>query len=172
MPKSWLHIALIAVVLCCFVPRSVAQSSFADKVCFERVTKVTHLSTSGANVWVEVSNLTHLRLVAKRAEVKIMDSGVSVAAISLRDKVVIPRHGTYEVLVPLRFKARSTFSVLRLLRRVVAGDTEPLTLSYDIRAGVSVYKRNFSGENIAISKILDNFAISNEMLRELLDKLR
>lgn len=172
MPKSWLHIALIAVVLCCFVPRSVAQSSFADKVRFERVTRVTHLSTSGANVWVEVSNLTHLRLVAKRAEVKIMDHGENAAVISLRDKVVIPRHGTYEVLVPLRFKARGVFSVLRLLRRVVAGDTEQLALSYDLRAGVSVYKRNFSGENIAISKFLDNFAISNEMLRELLDKLK
>ena len=41
------------------------------------------------------------------------------------------------------------------------------TIDYRVRAGLKVLKLNFSDKNVAVSEILNNFALSNESLREL-----
>ncbi|MBQ8775634.1 MAG: hypothetical protein IJZ50_07290 [Alistipes sp.] len=144
--------------------------SIASKIKIERIERVTHLSSTGANVWVEMTNDTHLRLVAKFANVEIFDNGKSLGVISLRDKVVLRRNRTETVLVPLRFESRSSFALLKMLRLVLKRDAG-LTISYNLRGGISVYKRTISAENIAISKFLDKFAISNSVIEDLISKL-
>lgn len=148
---------------------SVARN-IASKIHINRIERVTHLSSTGANVWVEMTNESHLRLVAKRAEVEIFDDGKSLGIISLRDKVVLRRNRTETVLVPLRFESRTSFALLRMLRLVLKRD-EGLTISYRLRGGISIYKKSISGENVAISKFLDKFAISNSVIEDLINKL-
>lgn len=169
--KGLRYILLFAALL--FVA-PVAQASIVggimSKIKIERIERVTHLSSSGANVWVEMTNDTHLRLVAKRAEVEIFDNGRSLGVVSLRDKVVLRRNRTETVLVPLRFESRSSFALLKMLRLVLKRD-EGLTISYKVRGGISIYKKSISGENVAISKFLDKFAISNSLIEDLINKL-
>ena len=161
----------MAVVLLGTATPLIAKERLANKVRVERIVKVSHLSTTGMNIWVEVTNDTRLRLVAKSADVDLFIDGRHTATISLRDKVILPRHKTSTVLVPLRFKSHNSFVLARLLRQIIRGDNEKVTASYRVRAGISVYKKNFSGENIAILKFLDKFAISKQTLQELLSMM-
>ena len=57
----------------------------------EGITRVTHLSTSGANIYVELNNTTKRRLVIKSGEVEIMVDGNPRLTISLREKIIIPK---------------------------------------------------------------------------------
>lgn len=153
-----------------FVPTAEA-CKIEDKVKFERFVKVSHLSSSGVNLWVDITNDSCHRLVIKEMELDIEIKGKSVATISLRDKVVLPRKSTSCVLIPLRFTSHSTFVLARLLWKIVDGLGEDISISYRAKAGVRLIKRRFAGDNIPVSEILTNFAISKLRLRELIDML-
>ena len=66
--------------------------------------------------------------------------------------------------------SRSSFALLKMLRLVLKRDAG-LTISYNLRGGISIYKKTISAENIAISKFLDKFAISNSVIEDLISKL-
>ncbi|MBR3589912.1 MAG: hypothetical protein IKL43_02745, partial [Alistipes sp.] len=87
-------ILLFAFMLVAPVAQAGIVGSIASKIKIERIERVTHLSSTGANIWVEMTNDTHLRLVAKFANVEIFDNGKSLGVISLRDKVVLRRNRT------------------------------------------------------------------------------
>ncbi len=163
------HILLTLVALLAFTVES--QAGLAEKIRLEGIARVSHVSSSGMNLWLEVTNDTGFRFVARRAELDIMIDGRHVATITLRDKVVVPRRRSSEILIPLRFKSHSSFALVRLLRRIVTGDSDDITVNYRLRAGISVYKKNFKAENVAVSRFLDKFAIRKEHINELIDKM-
>ena len=86
---------IIAVV--CFALLSVARvdaCGVKERVAFEGFERVTHLSTSCMNLWVEVTNRGCWRMVVAEAEVDIFVDGTKRLTLSLRDRVVVPRKST------------------------------------------------------------------------------
>ena len=164
MSKIYKYLLLIVVVL---MSVGRAKADVLDKFHFERFITVTHLSTTGMNLWVEVSSEWAHTLIVKRGKVDIMMHGNHVATIELRDKVEIPRRATTKVLLPLRFTSTNSLSLQRVLRHLIENRGLGTTINYRIRAGLRVLKMNFSDKNVAVSEILDNFALSKESLREL-----
>ncbi len=155
----------IVMVACSIVMLStsaVAQHAIA----FEGVARVTHLSTSGVNLWVDVT-LDRSAVVVKSAEVVVRSEGSELVTISLRDKVVARGHRRSEVLIPLRFKTRSSLVLNTLLRRIVEGDTEGITIDYAIKAGGRILKRRLKGEGVAIDDVLATLGITPELIDEL-----
>lgn len=91
---KWLcRVVLIAVALmtCSHGTRACKPLSerMAEGVSLVGVVDVTHLSTSGMNLYIEVDNDTCHRLVVSRAEIDVVEDGENVVTISLRDKVVV-----------------------------------------------------------------------------------
>lgn len=152
------------------VAKAGVVDNILSKITIEGIDRVTHLSSTGANVWVEMTNENHLRLVAKFAEVEIFDNGKSLGVISLRDKVVLRRNRTQTILVPLRFESHSTFALLRMLRLMLRRD-EGLTISYKVRGGISVYKKTVTDENVPVAQFLDKFSISNMIIEQMISKI-
>lgn len=155
----------VALVLFCFGARAVACKPMVERV-LQRVevvgvVDITHLSTSGMNLYVEVDNRTLHRLVVKEGEIDILSKGEVIATISLRDRVVIKGRRTSTVLVPLRFRARSSFVLSSLLKRLAS--EEDLRLSYRIRGGTGLFKRTLAAEDITVGELL-----SAELLEQLM----
>ncbi|MBO5716929.1 MAG: LEA type 2 family protein [Alistipes sp.] len=165
MSKIYKYSLLIVLVL---MSVGRAKADVLDKFHFERFITVTHLSTTGMNLWVEVSSEWAHTLIVKKGKVDVMMHGNKVATIELRDKVVIPRRAKSKVLIPLRFTTTNSFTLQRVLRHLIDKGGLGTTIDYRIRAGLKVLKVNFSDKNVAVSEILDNFALSNENLRELI----
>lgn len=165
MSKIYKYLLLIVVVL---MSVGRVKADVLDKFHFERFITVTHLSTTGMNLWVEVSSEWAHTLIVKKGKVDVMMHGNKVATIELRDKVVIPRRSKSKVLIPLRFTTTNSFTLQRVLRHLIDKGGLGTTIDYRIRAGLKVLKVNFSDKNVAVSEILDNFALSNENLRELI----
>lgn len=143
---------VVAIVATC---TRVEAQPWVEKLHFEGIAKVSHLSTSGMNLWVTLDNESAYRYEIKSCEVDIYIEDSHMATISLRDKVVIPRRSISDVLLPLRFETRSSFALGRLLLRIIEGRGDDITVSYRMRAGVRLIKRNFKGEDIPLSNILD-----------------
>ena len=95
------------------------ERAVMERVEVEAISRVTHLSTSGANLWVVVRNDSGARLVIKSGELDILVDGEVRATIALRDKVVIRRRSHDEVLLPLRFRSRNTLALASLLRSLL-----------------------------------------------------
>lgn len=155
-------IVMVACAIVMLSTSAVAQHAIA----FEGVSRVTHLSTSGMNLWVDVT-LDRSAVVVKSAEVVVMSEGSELVTISLRDKVLARGHRRSEVLIPLRFKTRSSLVLNTLLRRIVEGDIEGITIDYDIKAGGRILKRRLKGEGVAIDDVLATLGITGEMIEEL-----
>lgn len=142
-----------------------------SKVHFVRVVDVTHLSTSGMNLYVEIENETGHRLVFTDAEIDILSNGELMATISLRDKVVLKRRSTNTVLVPLRFKSRSSFVLGRLLTRVLSFDAD-ITINYRFRGGIGPFRQTFEQKDIDVKKLLENFKLSEIILKQINDHIK
>lgn len=160
------YFCLCAMLLLLVAPsRLSAQSpeveSIGRGIHFEGFTRATHLSTSGMNLWVEISNNTRHRIVIKEAELEVHIGGRTATTISLRDKVVVRRGEGREVLLPLRFRSRGAFTLNSIVNRIAANDTEDMTISYRIRGGTMLLKRTFSEQNIAMSEFFNNFAVED-----------
>ena len=144
-----LRYAILLIMLLISAPRSVAQ-----RIEFRGFERVTHLSTSGANLWVEVENRGCWRMVVKEAEVDILVDGTPRLTLALRDKVVVPRKSSSEVLVPLRFRSRSMLSFAGLVARIALGDREDITINYRIKAGTPLFKRRFEQEGVPLNQLM------------------
>lgn len=134
------------------------------RVTCEGVAGVTHLSSSGMNLWLKISNETTHRLTISRGEVDILINDQVVATISLRERVRIPRRSRGEVLLPLRFQSYGHLAAWQILRQVLRGDDKAIAISYNVRGGAGLIRRTFSAENIAISEFFDTFAINREFI--------
>ena len=105
------------VVAVCFVLLSVVRADACtggseERLTFEGFKRVTHLSTSGMNLWVEVTNRSCWRMDVVEAEVDIYVEGAKRLTLSLRDRVEVPRKATTEVLIPIRITSHSMFSIV------------------------------------------------------------
>jgi hypothetical protein len=125
------------------------------------VERVTHLSTSGMNLYLAVDNDTLHRLVVNTAEIDILSRGEVIATISLREKVVVKGKRRSTVLVPLRFKARSSFAVGRMLMRLLS-DEQGLTINYRIRGGTALFRRTISATEVSVDELLSK-SLLNDM---------
>lgn len=168
---KWLcRVVLIAVALmtCSHGTRACKPLSerMAEGVSLVGVVDVTHLSTSGMNLYIEVDNDTCHRFVVSRAEIDVVEDGENVVTISLRDKVVVRGRRTSKVLIPLRFNARSSFALHRTLRRALEAENG-ITLNYRIRGGTSLFRRNTEAEGVAITELLANAPIAAAALEGL-----
>lgn len=157
-----LRYAILLALLLISTPRSVAQ-----KLEFRGFERVTHLSTSGANLWVEVENSGCWRMVVKEGEVDILVNGTPRLTLSLRDRVVVPRKSNTEVLVPLRFTSRSMLSFAGLVARIALGDREDITINYRIKAGTPLFKRTFAQEGVPLNSVLQLLALPEREIESL-----
>ncbi|MBO7307952.1 MAG: LEA type 2 family protein [Alistipes sp.] len=146
-----------------------AHAGILDKFYFEGFVAVTHLTTSGVNIWVDVRSEWAHTLIIKKGKVDVMMQGNKVGTIELRDKIVVPKRSKSRILVPLRFSADNALSFQRIVRNLVEKGGLGTTIDYRVRAGLKVLKLNFSDKNVAVSEILNNFALSNDSLNELIE---
>lgn len=163
------HIATLLCLLLCSTAGFSAEAcgNPARRVHYGGYVRASHLSSSGVNLWVAMENGSCHDLVLRRGEITILVKGLPAATISLRDKVVVPRRSSEEVLLPLRFTSHGLVGAWQLVRRIATGRGEDVTLSYRLRAGTRLFKRNFSAEEVAISEFFNNFAISDDFIRAL-----
>lgn len=157
-----LRYAILLIMLLVSTPRSVAQ-----RIEFRGFERVTHLSTSGANLWVEVENRGCWRMVVKEAEVDILVDGTPRLTLALRDKVVVPRKSSSEVLVPLRFRSRSMLSFAGLVARIALGDREDITINYRIKAGTPLFKRRFKQEGVPLNQLMQLLSLHDGEIESL-----
>lgn len=168
------------------------ERAVMERVEVEEISRVTHLSTSGANLWVVVRNDSGARLVIKSGELDILVDGEVRATIALRDKVVIRRRSHDEVLLPLRFRSRNTLALATLLRSLLrnawegTGDISDgvgtntigaplnnagrsgngITISLRVRGGTALFKRTVVLEGMSLGEALSTLGISRDMLAE------
>jgi hypothetical protein len=164
--KIFRYFAVLLVALFTF---NRAKADILDKFHLERFITVTHMSSSGFNLWVEVRSDWAHTLVVKRGVVDVMMHGKKVATIELRDKVVVPKRSTTRILVPLRFDSQNILSFSMILRNLVDKGGLGTSIDYRVRAGMKALKLTFSEKNVAVSEILNNFAMSIDSLRELIE---
>lgn len=158
------RISLIVVALFLFVTGVEAKGR---DVVVEGVSRVTHISSSGMNLWLDVRNEHCSRLVLKRGEVEIKVDGRTRVVVSLRDKVVVRGRSSEEVLLPLRFKSRTTFALGSILRKVITKDMEDITISYEVRGGTMLFRRTLRGEDVVLRDVVESLGISERVLIQL-----
>lgn len=158
------RISLIVVALFLFVTGVEAKGR---DVVVEGVSRVTHISSSGMNLWLDVRNERCSRLVLKRGEVEIKVDGRTRVVVSLRDKVVVCGRSSEEVLIPLRFKSRTTFALGSILRKVITKDMEDITISYEVRGGTMLFRRTLRGEDVVLRDVVESLGISERVLTQL-----
>lgn len=158
------RISLIVVALFLFVTGVEAKGR---DVVVEGVSRVTHISSSGMNLWLDVRNERCSRLVLKRGEVEIKVDGRTRVVVSLRDKVVVRGRSYEEVLIPLRFKSRTTFALGSILRKVITKDMEDITISYEVRGGTMLFRRTLRGEDVVLRDVVESLGISERVLTQL-----
>lgn len=158
------RISLIVVALFLFVTGVEAKGR---DVVVEGVSRVTHISSSGMNLWLDVRNERCSRLVLKRGEVEIKVDGRTRVVVSLRDKVVVRGRSSEEVLIPLRFKSRTTFALGSILRKVITKDMEDITISYEVRGGTMLFRRTLRGEDVVLRDVVESLGISEKVLTQL-----
>lgn len=161
-----------AILLLSLLPlRTTAQTSGTElidrEIHIDGFSRATHISTSGMNLWVEVSNNTRHRLVIKEAEIEIKINGNTATVITLRDKVVVRRRSSSEILLPLRFRSRGSFTLNSIVNRILDNDIENMTISYYFRAGTAIVKRTFTEEDIAMSDFFNTFAVEQSIVAQL-----
>lgn len=158
------RISLIVVALFLFVTGVEAKGR---DVVVEGVSRVTHISSSGMNLWLDVRNERCSRLVLKRGEVEIKVDGRTRVVVSLRDKVVVRGRSSEEVLLPLRFKSRTTFALGSILRKVITKDMGDITISYEVRGGTMLFRRTLRGEDVVLRDVVESLGISERVLTQL-----
>lgn len=162
---------LVAVVALLSAVR-VEACGVKERITFEGFERVTHLSTSGMNLWVEVTNRGCWRMVVAEAEVGIFVDGTKRLTLSLRDRVVVPRKSSGEVLVPIRITSHSLFSIVGIIGRMAVGNRGDITISYTLRAGTPLFKRTFAEEGVPVSELLSQLSMPDSeigVLKQLMD---
>ena len=106
-------------------------------------------------------------MVVKEAEVDILVDGTPRLTLALRDKVVVPRKSSSEVLVPLRFRSRSMLSFAGLVARIALGDREDITINYRIKAGTPLFKRRFEQEGVPLNQLMQLLSLHDGEIESL-----
>jgi hypothetical protein len=167
------RICCVAVAMMLFVASAMATSCFPKRevrglgVSIEGVSHISHLSTSGMNLWLDVKN-ERGRIVVNRAKVEIAVDGVKQLELSLREKVVVRGHRIEKVLVPLRFDTRNSLNIGRLLRKAIDGRGKGLTISFKVRGGTLLFRRTITEDNISLRDVaalldMDFISLLNEL---------
>lgn len=162
---------LIIVVALSLACHTAEAKGHIPGVSVEGVERVTHLSTSGMNLWLDVRNERCSRVVLKRGEIVVKVDGVERVAVMLRDKVVVRGRSMESVLVPLRFRSRSSFALGALLRRVLEGDAEDISLSLTFRGGTALFRRTVEVEDIPLCDAVEMFALPEDLLLDIKEYL-
>lgn len=169
-----LRYVIVVIALLCAFDGAVAspcgksiEQRLREAVTIEGISRVTHLSTSGMNLWVDIRNDSSSRLVVKRAEIDILVGGGLRAIISLRDRVVVERRSSGELLIPLRFRSKSSFALGALLRAIVEGRTEDITIAYRLRGGTMLFRRTIERGEVSILELIDEMGLARDILSEL-----
>ena len=169
--QRWQRIAMVAVAVLLFaVPAGACGTR--ERIAFEGFERVTHLSTSGMNLWVEVTNHSCWRMVVAEAEVDIYVEGTKRLTLSLRDRVVVPRKSSGEVLLPIRITSHSLFSIVGIVGRMAVGKRDDITINYTLRAGAPLFKRTFAEEAIPVDVLLERLSLPDSeigVLKQLMD---
>lgn len=167
------YVIVVIALLCAFDGAAASpcckslEQRLREAVTIEGISRVTHLSTSGMNLWVDIRNDSSSRLVVKRAEIDILVGGGLRATISLRDRVVVERRSSGEVLIPLRFRSKSSFVLGALLRAIVEGRTEDITIAYRLRGGTMLFRRTIERGEVSIRELIDEMGLARDILSEL-----
>lgn len=167
---KFLRVIIVAVMLVAGSATAEAckplSERIAENVEFVRVVDITHLSTSGVNLYIEVDNDTRHKLIVTEGEVDVVAKDEVIATISLRDKVVLNRNQTSIVVLPLRFKSQSSFALARLIKHALDPKSD-ITLDYRVRAGIPAAKRTIKGEDIPITDLLKNSSFTDLALHQI-----
>ena len=163
------------IVAVCFVLLSAVRAEACEakeRIVFEGFERVTHLSTSGMNLWVELTNRSCWRMVVAEAQVEVLIDGKKRLTISLKDRVVVPGKATSTVAVPLRITSHSMFSMLSLVGRIAKGQREDVTINYSVRAGIPLFKRSFVEHSVPLDVLMEQLALPDSeigILKQLMD---
>lgn len=160
-------ILIVGLVLLSAVRVEACSRGIAERVSFDGFERVTHLSTSGMNLWVGITNRSCWRVVVADAEVDVFVGGTKRLTLSIRDKVVVPRRSSGEVLVPIRLSSHSMLSIVGLVRRLAKGEREDITIAYRVRVGTRLFKRKLVGEGVSIETMLGQLGLTDSELGDL-----
>ena len=144
---------------------------FKERVEVKGISRVTHLSSAGVNLWVDVENRTASRLVLKRAVLDVVVDGEVRMQVSLRDRVVVARKSDGEVLLLLRFTKRNTLSVITLLRRLVRDDIDEVCLNIDLRGGTMLFRKNFEVQGVTLVEVLGWLGLTSADVLDFMEML-
>lgn len=164
----------ILLIIALLLPIGVAAGpldKYVSKIHFGGFNRATHVTSSGMNLYVTIDNGLGHNIVIKSCSAVISRNGVEIMTIDLRDKVVVPKQSVAEVLLPLRFRGDSSMSILVLLRRILDGRIDDLTVTLTARLRVSIISKTFSKQNIVMSEILDTFGVEIDDVKQLIDLL-
>ena len=163
---------IVGFALLSLVRADACTANMEERITFEGFKRVTHLSTSGMNLWVSVRNDSCWRMILAEAEVDIYVEGEKRLTLSLRDKVVVPRKATSDVLIPIRITSHSMFSIVGIVGRIASGNMATITVSYRLRAGTPLYNRTIEAEHEPMEVLIDQLDLPESeigILKRLLD---
>lgn len=164
-------ILLLIASLLPLAATAVDIDKYASKIHFGGFRRATHSTTSGMNLYAAIDNGIAHNIVVKSCTAVISRNGREIMRIELRDRVIVPKQSLSEVLLPLRFRADNSMSIAVLLRRILDGRIDDLTVSFTARFRVSIVSKTFSRQNIAMSEFLDTFGVSIDDVEQLIDLL-
>lgn len=163
---------IVGFAILSLVRADACTTNIEERITFEGFKRVTHLSTSGMNLWVSVRNDSCWRMILAEVEVDIYVEGEKRLTLSLRDRVVVPRKATSDVLIPIRITSHSMFSIVGIVGRIASGNMSTITVSYRLRAGTPLFKRTLEAEHEPMEVLIDQLDLPASeigILKRLLD---
>ena len=133
--------------------------------------RVVRCTSAGMNLYVRIGNTSSYNVILKSCTAVIRCGGEELMQIELRERAVIPKRSTSEVLLPLRFRADNSMSIAVLLRRILQGRIDDMTVTMTAKCRASIISKTFSMQNVAMSEILDNFGVTIDNVKRLSELL-
>lgn len=171
MPLVKHKILLFIAFMLPMMSSAIDIDKYVSKIHFGGFRRATHCTASGMNLYVAIDNGISHNIVVKSCSAVVSRGGVEIMRIELRDRVVVAKQSLTEVLLPLRFSADNSMSILVLLRRILEGRIDDLSVSFTARFRVSIVSKTFSRQNIAMSEFLDTFGVKIDDVEQLIDLL-
>jgi len=165
-----LLLSLAAAILAIPVPAADGGKD-ESKIRFEDFTRTSHCTSAGMNLYVRIGNTSSYNVILKSCTAVIRCGCEELMQIELRERAVIPKRSTSEVLLPLRFRADNSMSIAVLLRRILQGRIDDMTVTMTAKCRASIISKTFSMQNVAMSEILDNFGVTIDNVKRLSELL-
>lgn len=164
--------ALLSLTAMLIMPVAAGEGGNSrSKIRFDDFTRATHCTSSGMNLYVRIDNAYAYNVILKSCNAVIRCGGEELMQIELRERTVIPKRSTSEVLLPLRFRADNSMSIAVLLRRILQGRIDDITVTMTAKCRASIISKTFSMQNVAMSEILDNFGVTIDNVKRLSELL-